>query len=124
MSRLLAYSRVGIIQAPIVRLEHIPNNLVLRQRLAKAVPLCREKARNAAPKQPIHFRMASGADAEQDHCGDPFGIRFGISQRQGTAPRSAEHEPSVDVQSLPQVFDIFDEILSPNLRRDSESDWV
>jgi hypothetical protein len=47
----------------------------------------------------------------QDHLPDPIGVRFGVGQGQGAAPRSAEDQPTVDVQVFAKQLDVRDEVL-------------
>jgi hypothetical protein len=37
-------------------------------------------------------------------------MRFAVSEREGAAPRAAEHEPALDLEVLPQPLDIGDEV--------------
>jgi hypothetical protein len=56
--------------------------------------------------------VATSRHAKQNNLSDAIRKPFRISERERAAPRSAEHQPSLDAQMLAQSFDIRDEVRS------------
>jgi len=107
----LADRRVGMVQPSGVGLDDIAAALGFRQRCAQTLPLFGEEDGDPTTEEPVHFRVSAGRDPEVNHLADPLGISLGVGEREGTAPGAAEYQPIVDLQVLPQVLHVSDEVL-------------
>jgi len=107
---MLADGEIGSIEPSIVGFDDIAITLGDRQRSTKAFTYFGEEDRYAASEEPVNFLVASGRDPEENHFRDPLQIPFRVGERQGTSPGTTEYQPAVDIQVLPQMFYISDQI--------------
>jgi hypothetical protein len=70
------------------------------------LPQIGKQAIGAGLIKPVDVLIAAQKDAAQDQAQYPFGMRFGVSQRQGRAPGAAEDHPAVDAEPFAQFLDI------------------
>ena len=102
---------IGVVQESRVRLHDVPVACVRRHPVEKCPPLHGEQRRHAAAEPPVSLHAPSRGDAPQDHLRDPVRVRLGVGERQRAAPRSAPHQPPVDVEVRAQQLHVRDEVL-------------
>ena len=77
------------------------------------LPLCGINLADAARfVEPRHFGRAAQEYPAQNESGNAFGMGFGIRERQGAAPRAAEHQPFLDAQHFADFFDVGNQVPS------------
>ena len=84
--------------------------LGLGDRRDEMFPFVGKQQRGAILVVPFEFPAAERKDAAQHQLGAPLRVGFGIGERQGRAPRAAEHQPALEAHHLPQLFDVGDEV--------------
>jgi len=104
VDRYAVYSAVGgIVPLPLVNVATITGLIVrMIKVLSDHYGVAFEKDRARAIEEPIDLGAPAQKDAAQDQPADPVGMRFGVVQCECRAPRSAEQQPLVDPELLPQ----------------------
>ena len=106
----LPHRWVGVVQQTTVALDDGGIRGGRRQHSPQPRPLLGKEHRDAAAEQPVEFGVAAGRHPEQDQLGDAVRMAFGVGQGQRAAPRSAKHQPAVDLQVPAQRLHVIDEL--------------
>jgi hypothetical protein len=68
-----------------------------------------EEGANAV-EEPVDLAFAAQEDAAQHQAGAALGMGLGIGERQGRAPRTAEHQPALNPKLASQRFHVGDQV--------------
>ena len=60
--------------------------------------------------EPLEFTATQGEDAAQYELGHPLGMRLGVGQREGRAPRAAEYLPAFDPEVVAQQLEVGNQV--------------
>jgi hypothetical protein len=99
---------VGVGETAVVRAQQVVA-LGLGNDLREGAPRFRKEAFQARD-EPVDLALPAQEDAPQDETAAALGMRLAVGEREGAAPRAAEHEPPVDLEVLPQTLDIGDQV--------------
>jgi hypothetical protein len=100
---------IGMGEAPVKGCDHVAT-LVLRDYAGVILECVGKNPARSLLIEPFELRAPQGEDASEHELGHSLGVSLGIGERQGRAPRAAEHLPALDGEVLAQPLDVIDEV--------------
>ena len=101
--------RRALSEPAVIRAEQIAAFL-RRDRREERPPLLREQHARAPLIEPVDLLAAQQENAAQHELADRARMRLGVGERESAAPRAAEHEPAVDIETAAQSLHVGDQI--------------